>query len=83
MIGRELGSGGSPGKYDNSRKTGLELYDLVADIGELHNVAEAHPDVVKRLTELADTMRRDLGDNLTKVDPTGKREPGRIEKNKN
>ncbi len=82
MGGRELGSGGTPGKYDNNRKTGLELYDLVVDIGESRNVADAHPEIVKQLTELADAMRSDLGDNLTKIKPTGKREPGRIEQNK-
>ena len=31
-----------------------ELYDLVADLGETTNVADAHPDVVKRLTGWAD-----------------------------
>ena len=67
MDGRELGSGGTPGKYDNNRKTGLELYDLIADIGELRNVADAHPEVVKKLTELADVMRHDLGDNLSNI----------------
>jgi len=30
-----------------------QLYDLAADIGEKTNVAEQHPDVVKRLAELA------------------------------
>lgn len=79
MDGRELGSGGTPGKYDNNRKTGLELYDLATDVGESRNVVDAHPEVVKRLTALADAMRRDLGDNLTGIEPTGKREPGRIE----
>ena len=82
MDGRELGSGGTPGKYDNNRKTGLELYDLATDIGESRNVADAYPEVVKRLTALADAMRRDLGDNLTGIEPTGKREPGRIEQHK-
>ena len=79
MDGRVLGSGGTPGKYDGNRKTGLELYDLATDIGESRNVADAHPEVVKRLTELADAMRRDLGDDLTNVEATGKRKPGRIE----
>ncbi len=82
MDGRELGSGGTPGQYDHNRKTGLELYDLATDIGESRNVADAHPEVVKRLTELADAMRRDLGDDLTGIEPTGKREPGRIELHK-
>lgn len=80
MEGREVGSGGTPGKYDNNRKTGLELYDLVADIGETRDVAAEHPDVVERLTKLADVMRRDLGDDLTGVKPSGNRQPGRVAK---
>ena len=39
-----------------------ELYDLDADIGETNNVVAAHPDVVQRLTALADAAREDLGD---------------------
>ena len=33
-------------------KEPLELYDLNADIGETHNVAADHPDVVKRITAI-------------------------------
>jgi arylsulfatase A len=40
----------------------MELYDLKADIGEKTNVADRHPDVVKRLLALADQARLDLGD---------------------
>lgn len=38
-----------------------ELFDLAADIGENTNVAAGHPDVVKRLREVAGTMKDDLG----------------------
>lgn len=46
----------------------LRLYDLEADIGEQKNVANRHPDVVERLTALAEKARADLGD----VDRPGK-----------
>ncbi len=38
------------------------LYDLVADLGETHNLAEERPEVVARLTALAQRARQDLGD---------------------
>ena len=40
----------------------LQLYDLQADIGETSNVADDHPEVVKRLLALAEKAQRDLGD---------------------
>ncbi|EDY17715.1 Steryl-sulfatase [Chthoniobacter flavus Ellin428] len=38
-----------------------QLYNLQTDIGETTNVADAHPDVVAHLRELADAMKDDLG----------------------
>ncbi len=40
----------------------VALYDLAADIGETSDVAARHPDVVKRLTALAEKARVELGD---------------------
>jgi len=40
----------------------VRLYDLEADIGEQRNVAAQHPDIVQRLTALAEKARADLGD---------------------
>ncbi|MCP3903681.1 MAG: sulfatase-like hydrolase/transferase, partial [Planctomycetes bacterium] len=79
MDGREPGTGGRPGKYDYGRRTGLELYDLATDIGETRDLAAARPDVVARLVELAQTMRDDLGDDLTGTQPTGNRPHGRTD----
>lgn len=38
------------------------LFNVVEDIGSINNVAEDHPDIVDRLTELAAVARTDLGD---------------------
>jgi arylsulfatase A-like enzyme len=78
MNGREPGHGGKPGQYDYGAKIGLELYDLVGDRSELRDVAAEHPDVVARLTALADAHRARLGDRLTKVEGTENREPGHV-----
>ena len=43
-------------------KTPLKLYDLHADIHEDNNVADKHPEVVKRILALAERAREDLGD---------------------
>jgi len=78
MAGRTPGTGGIPGKYDYDVRTGLELYDLEADIGETTNVADSNPAVMKRLLKLGDEMRAELGDRLTDVVGIGVREPGRV-----
>ena len=78
LAGRPGGKGGKPASYSQD-KTELALYDLKADIGEKTNVAAQHPDVVARLTALADKARADLGDSATKQRGSGLREPGRVE----
>lgn len=40
----------------------LELYDLEADVAETTNLADQHPDIVKKLSALADEARAELGD---------------------
>jgi arylsulfatase len=55
----------------------LSLFDLEADPGESQNLAEAHPDQVSRLMELARSMRLALGDSLLgqrgqEIRPAGK-----------
>jgi len=78
MIGQEPGKDGIPGKYDHSARTGLALYDLENDISESVDVSEQYPEVVRRLSLMADSMRQELGDRLTGIVGTGNREPGRI-----
>lgn len=40
----------------------VELYDVRADIAEIQDVSSKHPEVVERLSLLADRAREDLGD---------------------
>jgi arylsulfatase A len=69
---KTAGADGQPGKYEK-RKLELSLFDLEADVGETKNLAAANPDVVARLTALADRVRADLGDVATKSPGTGVR----------
>ncbi len=78
MRGQAPGKDGVPGKYDMA-SIDLELFDLETDIGESQNVAADYPDVVARLTALADRKRSLLGDRLSGIEGSETREPGRIE----
>ena len=60
-IGEEPGIGGLPGPYARG-ETGLELYDLEADIAEKTDVAARYPDVVVELEALGERARKELGD---------------------
>ncbi len=61
LAGNPGGKEGQPAKYQQA-KTGLELYDLEADVSETMDVVAQNPNVVRRLQALADRMRADLGD---------------------
>ena len=54
----------------------LSLFDLDADPGETKNVAVQHPDIVARLSRLAEPIRAQLGDSLTGVNGSEVREAG-------
>ena len=74
---RPGGVDGRPTTYDQAA-IGLALYDLDADPGESIDLADRYPEVLERLSQLADRMRADLGDRLTNVVGQGLREPGRV-----
>ena len=62
--GVEPGKNLHPGPYNRGR-SGLELYDLVGDIGEKNDVASLFPNVVAELEQLGDIAREKFGDKLT------------------
>ncbi|MCA9058689.1 MAG: arylsulfatase, partial [Planctomycetaceae bacterium] len=65
LNGRPGGKGGMPVNYAEG-KIDLSLFDLDADVGETTDVKADHPDVVERLTALADIIRSELGDGPRK-----------------
>jgi len=64
--------GGQP-----ARTVPARLFDLDADIAEQDDVAAEHPEVVQRLTSLADKARADLGDGARAG--ANQREAGEVE----
>ena len=74
LSGKDGGKNGLPVDYD-AATADLELYDLHNDLGETRNVADDYPEIVAKLSRMADEMRADLGDSLTKSPATGAREP--------
>jgi arylsulfatase A len=77
LEGKPGGTDGNPVPYA-SASTGLELYNLENDLSETINLADQHPRMVKRLEEFAETMRQDLGDQLTGRLAVNARAPGRV-----
>ncbi len=78
LAGRSGGKDGTPVKYENREIEQPELYDLASDVSEATNVADRHPEVVRRLLALAEEARMELGDTLTQREGRGVREPGRL-----
>ena len=56
-----------------------ELYNLRDDVGETNNLFENNPDIVGRLSKVADTMREDIGDDATGVVGKNVRPIGKVE----
>ena len=52
------------------------LFNVIDDVGSTTNVAKEHPNIVQKLTELAQVARKALGDRGQTG--TGQREPGKI-----
>ncbi len=51
------------GRWKLRKAKQTELYDLHADIGERRNLAQAHPDIVQRLTDMMETFDKNLKTN--------------------
>lgn len=75
------GNDGAPGTVEEFHPLKEKLlFDLRRDPGERYNVIEQHPDIVKRLEQMGQEAREDLGDNLTKTKGKNNRSVGRANK---
>jgi arylsulfatase A-like enzyme len=69
------GTGGRPGKYATP-KIKRSLFNLADDPRETNDVADKNPEVVQRLTSLAEKARSELGDSATGQKGSGVRPAG-------
>jgi hypothetical protein len=69
------GNARSKGQVEDDAKSNPRLYNLDQEIDERSNLAAQHPDIVARLTTLADAMTAEIGGN----EPKSRRPPGEAE----
>jgi arylsulfatase A len=74
----EPGRDGLPDGYRQA-ECGLELYHLAEDPGESNDLAEERPELVRLLSERAEAMRQELGDQLLDRPGPERRPPGRAD----
>ena len=56
-----------PAKYEQA-KTGLALYNLIEDPSETRDVKADHPEIVSKISRLADGIRSELGDSALQIE---------------
>jgi arylsulfatase A len=66
------------GKSDDMKLEVPALFNLHTDLGESTNLAAEHPQIVAELQALAEKVRDDLGDTLTKRAGNNLRPPGKL-----
>jgi arylsulfatase len=72
------GNDGFPSSTPEDFPFPVALYNLSRDPTELYDVQNAHPDIMEKLTQLANKARADLGDDLTGAAGSGRRPVGTI-----
>ena len=78
LGGRKPGMDGWPAEYQKQPVLEPELYDMASDIEEQHNVAAQHEDLMRRMLDMAEQCRVDLGDTTLNRKGAGMREPGGV-----
>ena len=79
LNGKPGGKDGMPVKYEYNTVKSNELYNLIVDPRELSNVYSENMEIAKRLEEIGERARNELGDKLTSREGVGVREIGMID----
>ena len=79
LNGKQGGKDGMPVKYEYNQVKYNELYNLIDDPRELSNVYSENMEIAKKLEEIGERARNELGDKLTSREGVGVREIGMID----
>ena len=79
LNGKPGGTGGMPVKYEMNEVSYNELYNLKNDPGEQYNLYNENVVIVKKLEDIGERARKELGDKLTSRIGKGVREIGIID----
>lgn len=71
------GNDGKPGVRRSTELKECLLFDLRRDQGERYNVISQYPEERAKLEAIAEEMRKDLGDNLRKMEGLNRRSAGK------
>lgn len=76
ITGGNKGADGKPGKYFPLIIESPLLFNLDKDLSERNDLSATEPATLKRMLELAEIAKADLGDALSKQEGTGRRQAG-------
>jgi Arylsulfatase A and related enzymes len=79
LNGRIVTNDGFPVPYEMNEVKTPVLFDLSQDPAEQFDIADQHPAIVKKITQIADSIRLVLGDRLTGVKGNEVRPVGQIQ----
>ena len=79
LNGRKGTNDGFPVPYQMNEINTPTLYDLTNDRSEQYDIAFQHPEIVKKISKIADSIRLILGDQLSGIKGKEVRPVGRIE----
>ena len=79
LNGRKGTDDGYPIPYEMNKIETPALYNLESDPKELLNIANQNPDLVEKISKIADSIREVLGDRLTGIKGSEVRPVGRLD----